>query len=109
MIHRHNRCVGFTLFKIGRKQVELWFCPKGEVIESHVHQKMDSKILFLWGKIDGTIGERTKRLDWRHVFRRFKIPSNVTHSAKVLGFCVFANIETWNVPNPSSAAIDFWA
>ena len=107
LVHRHNRCVGITLFKWGRKKLEVWFCPKDEEIEDHVHRHIDSVIVLLFGymrgKIDFTAG---------HVqpWRRYPVPHCTTHSALTLSFCVFANWETWTGDvDVTSASVDFTA
>lgn len=108
MIHRHNRCWGISLFRWGKYQIEFWFCPKGETIEDHSHDKIDSKIVFLGGQMDGHIAYKHKLFSWRDVFRRFTIPRGTVHGAKVTGLCaMFANVETWPDKTITSAASDF--
>lgn len=107
MIHRHNKCVGLTLFRFGKRQLEIWWCPKGEEIESHIHQNIDSTLIILGGEMDGWIGSRHGRTGWYDFLRRFHVPAGTPHRAKVTGsFCLFANYERWSC-KPSSAAIDF--
>lgn len=107
MIHRHNRCIGLILIRIGTRQLELWFCPRGEVIEPHSHPHIDSTLIILGGEMDGDINGRRGKTGWYDFLRRFKIPAGTVHSAVVTGrFCLFANYERW-VGKPTSAAIDF--
>ncbi len=107
MIERHNRCVGIKLFRYRKHQLELWVCPRSEIV-SHSHQNIDSNLIFLWGSIYGTIGERSGFVDWRDSLRRFPIAAGVKHSATILSrFCLFLNWETWNTPKVTSAATDF--
>lgn len=105
MIHRHNRCLGLTLFRWGRRQVEIWFCPKGEIIERHSHAKIDSRIILMCGRMFGDIGTRYGH---PRKFKSYLIPAGTGHGAKVERRCIFLNIETWK-PRASvtSAAIDF--
>lgn len=108
MIERHNGCVGLKLFRLGKRQLELWFCPRHEIIESHSHKHIDSTLIFLWGRILGTIGNKTGIVSYRDTFRRFPIPAGVKHSAIVQStFCLFLNWEKWKTGNVTSAAIDF--
>lgn len=108
-MHRHNGCIGFTLFRFGKKQAELWYCPKGEIIEPHVHHHIHSTLIMLGGEMEGWIGERHGKTGWYDFLRRFHIPAGTIHSAKVAGrFCLFANYEVWT-GKPSSAAKDFTA
>lgn len=108
LIHRHNRCRGITLFRFGQRLVELWYCPKGEIIEPHSHEHFNSTLIMLGGEIEGTIGFRTGRTGWYDFGRRFFIPAGTCHQAKVVGnFCVFLNYERWWDVKPTSAAIDF--
>lgn len=106
-IHRHNRCIGVTVFRFGKTQLELWFCPGGEQIEPHFHQDIDSTLIMLGGELEGNINGRVGRTGWYDFLRRFHIPAGTVHSAKVTGwFCLFANLERWS-GQPSSAAVDF--
>ncbi len=113
MIHRHNGCIAITLFRFGRRQLELVYCPAGEVIEPHVHQHVDSTLVMLGGEIEGGIifspfgGWKIGRTGWYDFGRRFDIPAGVYHYAKVTGrFCLFLNYEKWD-SKPTSAAVDF--
>jgi hypothetical protein len=108
MIHRHNRCVGLTLFRFGCHQIELWLCPRLERIEPHSHPHIDCRLIVLFGRMLGTIGKKSGLVDWRKWFRVFNVAPGVSHSAHILSFTAFLNIETWTV-NPTSAAIDFQA
>ena len=110
MIRRHNRCLGIRIWKWGRFQCELWFAPKGEFIEPHVHEHINSKIIFLAGEMLGSIGERAGLLKWpKDIGRAFHVPAGMTHSALVGSFCVFANAERWTNDEVTSAAADFTA
>lgn len=109
LVHRHGRCVGITLFRWGRHKLELWFCKEGEVIESHVHENIHSKIVVLLGGMSGHIGSKYGN---PKKFRVFSVPAGVRHGAVIRsqGMCVFANFETWKEGVPmTSAADDFSA
>lgn len=108
MIEKHNRCIGVKLFRFRQWQLEMWFCPRKEVIEPHSHRNIDSTLIFLWGRITGTIGDKTGPVSYRDIFRRFPIPAGVTHTATVHSpFCVFLNWERWKTSDVTSAALDF--
>lgn len=84
-------------------QIEFWFCPRGTIVPPHVHQHIDSFIVYLLGKMKVTV-ENTTRIVHGPVRRRQStgkwiwatryIPAGVRHCAEVLGsFALFANIE----------------
>lgn len=105
MIRRHGNAIGFRLFRRKFTQLELWIAW-GD-IEPHIHQHIDSTIIFLFGSMVGRIQERVGILTWRDIFRRFHVPAGVVHEAKT-GFVVFANLERWT-SDVTSAAEDFTA
>jgi hypothetical protein len=110
LINRHNGCIAITLFKFGNKQLELVYCPKGEVIEPHVHEHIDGTMIMLGGEAFGTIGDQSGFTGWYDIGRRFKVPRNCSHHATVTGrFFLFLNYEKWTGQTPTSAAIDFKA
>lgn len=107
MIHRHNRCVGITVFKFGKRQIELWFVPRLEKIEPHFHKHCDSVIIPILGSMVGCIGNKSGKTGWWDLGRRFHIPAYVFHSATTAkSFCLFLNFEKWDT-QPTSASIDF--
>lgn len=106
MIERFGRIVGLKLFRFRNRQVELWFCPKGERIPLHFHEAIDSHLVFLFGRMFWTSDGRSKELSWRNFLFNWIIPANVAHGAVVTGLCgVFMNIEKWTA-EPTSAAKD---
>lgn len=103
MISRFQKCIGLTLWRWNRFQVELWFCPKGERIPDHCHSNIDSTIVHLFGSCFGHINN-----DFRTILglpKSWNIPAGVVHGAVVGGCWVFLNVERWN-GNPTSAAKD---
>lgn len=111
IFRRHNRVRGVRIWKWGTFQIEVWFCPKEEFIEPHVHQRIDSTLVLLAGEMLGTIRDKT---GWVRCpedrFRKFHVPAGTVHSAKIGRFCVFANIERWGwTGDVTSAADDFTA
>ena len=109
MIQRKHGCSGIRIFRIGRRQIELWFCPRGMVIPDHVHENIDVTLVILGGKMDGKIGDRSGRVGWSDMFRRFVVMANTVHSARIVGpFCLFASCEKWkDGVEVTSAATDF--
>ncbi len=77
------------------------------MIESHIHQKIDSVIRILWGSMRGQIGDKrgvvTDLHDW---LRAFHIPAGVVHSAYICEFTVFMNWERWTGDLPVKSAVD---
>lgn len=104
MFHRHDSNIGVTLFRWNKLQVELWLCL-GDV-RPHVHENIESTIIWLGGRMLGTIGDRTKQLTWKQAGHRYPVTAGTVHSAKVQTFGLFANIERWK-SQPTSACIDF--
>lgn len=107
MITRFNRCLGFRLLRVLRWQVELWWCPAGEVIPTHVHSQFDGRLVFLGGSMRWAMDGRARNLSWSDVGRSWRVPAGVRHGAEVTGwFGLFLNIEAWS-GQPTSAAVDF--
>jgi len=104
-MRRHNRCRGLRIWKWNSFQIEVWFCPKGEVIEPHVHNRIDSKIVLLFGYM---IGRIAGRLGHAKLFKAYPIPAGMVHTAEISRFSIFANFERWR-GEPTSAAEDFTA
>ncbi len=105
--YKHG-CRGVRIIRIGRRQLEFWFCPRGAVIPSHVHDQQDIRLIVLGGRMAGTIGGRSGPIGWRDFLRRFDIPAGTPHAAIVTGaFCLFASWETWLAGEVTSAATDF--
>lgn len=106
MIERFGKIIGIRLFRFKNKQVEIWFCPKGEVIPLHIHKAIDSHLVFILGRMKWRSAGRVKELTYRNFLFNWLIPANVDHGAVVTGlFGIFMNIETWT-DTPTSAAKD---
>lgn len=103
MIERFGKATGLRVPLSKHWQVELWFCRRGTVVPPHVHEKIDSFIIYLFGRMRVTVGhttrevfgpvrrrESTGRLIWATRF----IPKMTRHCAEVIGsFALFLNIE----------------
>lgn len=99
------------MFRWGRRKLELWFIPAVHFIPPHVHQHIDSTLIFIAGSMLGEIAGRRGLVGGRRDFlRRFKIPAGTVHSARTHSFTLFANWERWKDGVPmTSAATDFTA
>jgi hypothetical protein len=89
-----------------RWQLEVWFCPAGELIPAHSHSQFDSRIIHILGTMRWMMGGKSKHVTSYHCGWSKPVPAGVQHSAIALSFSVFANLERWS-GNPTSAAIDF--
>lgn len=107
MISRFQRCIGLRLLRLGRWQVELWWCPRREVIPEHTHLQFDGMLVFLGGRMRWSMAGRERSVGWRDLLRAWRVPAGIPHAARVTGrFGLFLNIEHWS-GDPTSAAIDF--
>lgn len=52
LMMRYGPCRGITLFKLGRRKIELWIIPRGYTIPEHSHNNEDIELMLLAG--DGT-------------------------------------------------------
>jgi hypothetical protein len=106
VITRFQRCVGIKFFRLWRWQLEVWFCPRGEVIPLHSHQQCDSRITHWWGNVEWMLGDRRRTLGSQNVGWTRHVPAGHVHGAKCHTFSVFSNLEIWT-GQPTSAAVDF--
>ncbi len=109
-------CTGLRLPLPGPWQAELWWCPKGSVIPEHTHAAFDSRLVFLGGDMEWSLGNwgrgfygagvacRKKRLTWRNLFKTIRVGRFQPHGARTLGrFGLFLNLERWTGPKTSAA------
>lgn len=101
-------CHGLTIPLPGNWQVEFWFCPRGTYIPSHVHPHIQSRLIFLGGRMLWQRSAEHREFNWRHIGRSFLVGPTVEHGAVTTGaFGFFANLERWIGSHPkTSAAID---
>lgn len=116
MIERFGNAIGLRVPFFGGRQIELWYCPRGTKIPPHIHEKIDSFIIYLVGRMRVTVEHTTR--DVCGPFRRREstgkliwavkyIPAGVRHCAEVLGsFAVFINVEKCHGTR-TSASHDF--
>lgn len=88
-----------------RWQLEVWLCPKGQVIPMHVHRRCDSRITHWIGNVEWMLGGRRKTLTTRDAMTTKSVPAGFVHGAKSHTFAIFSNFETWT-GRPTSAAED---
>ena len=107
LVNRKFGCFGVKLFKLGRIQAELWFCPSSSYIQPHKHPNIDSIFIHLLGKAEIQRDYQAKKLPWFTWFEHHRIASNQIHSAIVPrgSIFIFLNIEKWSC-EPSSASKD---
>ena len=115
-IERFGRARGLRIRLWKGRQVEVWFCPKGTVVPEHVHERVDSTIIYLAGTMKvsvegksrtvfGPLRKRESNGRWVPAWRY--IPAGQRHSAEVLGgFALFLNFERCH-GNRESASKDF--
>ena len=69
-IHRKFGCTGLAIALPGPWQLEVWFCPPGTVIPMHVHDRIQSFLVFLGGRMiwwkDNLAG---RQFTWRDIGR----------------------------------------
>lgn len=117
MIERFKRCVGLRIPLWKSRQIELWFCPKAEIVPPHFHHTIESFIISLWGRQRWTVGDKTR--DVLGPIRRrnsngsltlaaYRIGCGVRHAVEALSFSIFLNIEQCRGPKVS-ASRDFVA
>lgn len=101
---RLNNCRGIRVLRIGRYQLELWWCPAGEAIPWHSHNHCDSRIVHLFGRMLWMMPGK------RRVITRFgwsrNVPIGTPHAAMALRATLFLNFERWYT-KPTSAVEDF--
>lgn len=116
IINRYGPCVGVTLFRFRRLNIELWYCPANYTIVEHKHPSMDIELVLLFGWT--TFMRRERKSDVQqcaaakfpfHACKKYTVPAGWFHSfstGKVP--LVFINVEKWK-PNIkiTSAAEDF--
>lgn len=108
MFIRFQRCVGVMVWRWKRTQVEVWFCPRGELVPPHSHRGFDSLIVHLAGRMVFWAEGRGRVLNWGDVGWSKLIPAGAEHGLIVRGpFGVFVNFETWKHDGPTSAVDDF--
>lgn len=119
IFYKHGPCKGMTLFRWGRFNIEIWFCPPRFQIEEHRHPSQDIELMFLYG--DAFISRRHKDDPYGHyqMYGTVKFPYDTFKHFTVLAehfhyftvnekWFVFLNISKWRKGHkPTSASVDF--
>lgn len=116
IFNKHEGCRGITLFKLGARRVELWFCPAGYAIEEHSHPKEDIELMYLFG--DTLFFRRNlakpekvewERMTWKRFGAKFSVRYFHSHWFTVGRLpLVFLNFQKFREGfKPESAAKDF--
>lgn len=122
LFNRHEKCVGLTLWRFGRRNVEIWYCPRGYEIKPHSHPNERIELMYIFGKTtffrrkpDYNFAgywlpqEESFKPKWYHIFRCFTVDYGQIHWFKVSNLpLIFINFSKfWQGYKPTSAAIDF--
>jgi oxalate decarboxylase/phosphoglucose isomerase-like protein (cupin superfamily) len=119
MIERFGKAMGLRIPLGKNRQVELWYCPKGTRVPPHIHEHIDSFIVYLFGRMRVTVEHTTREVcgpvrrresTGRLVWATRYIPKGVRHCAEVVGKrAIFLNFERCHLGRNVSAAKDFVA
>lgn len=113
LFNRHGPCIGLTLFRFARWNIELWYCPKKYEIELHSHPNEHIELMYLFGKTtfyrDKGISTECFKPKWYHIFRTFSVKPGQLHSFSVSNCpLIFINISKFlQGHKPMSASVDF--
>lgn len=120
--NRKDRCIGLTLFRFGRRKLELWFVPANYACVEHTHKDSDGEFFVVYGR-----GRDIWRKTWphwlsgamcqievynitnRHYFKTYTVRANTPHGFSVGStLMVFLCWETYRKGVPvTSPAVDF--
>jgi hypothetical protein len=125
LFNRHESCIGLTLFRLWRWNVELWYCPKGYRIKPHSHPNEHIELMFIYGRttfyriikwtthtVFGDVyGDHVQHYKpkWYHVGRTFSVKPGIVHYFEVSDRpLIFINFATFTKGHkPTSASVDF--
>jgi hypothetical protein len=62
MIERFGKAMGLRIPLGKNRQVELWYCPKGTKVPPHIHEHIDSFIVYLFGRMRVTVEHTTREV-----------------------------------------------
>ena len=84
MFHKKDSCRGITLFRFGRRKLELWFVPADYACVEHTHKDSDGEFFVVYGKgrdIWRRIGAESQCYDItnRNYFKWLTVRANVVH------------------------------
>jgi hypothetical protein len=112
LINHFKTAWGITLWRWGKFQIELWYCPTDCVIEPHTHDKQDIKLTFLFGRKvfhRQYKNQPIESIDTKHVKfgHTFNIPAGTLHWFDKLDKPLIFFSREWWTEKPTSAAIDY--
>ncbi len=99
MFHKKDSCWGVTLFRWGRRKLELWFVPRDYACVEHVHHDSDGEFFVVFGKgreiyrkvetepasywpynsYPATISKQEYNISSRKYFRTYTVRANTPH------------------------------
>lgn len=114
IFNKHEGCIGLTLFRAFRFNIEIWFCPKGYSIKPHSHPEEHIELMYIYGR---TVFHRISDAgikqffepEWYHIFNTFTVARGTIHWFEVSDRpLIFINIAKFKKGHkPKSAAKDF--
>jgi hypothetical protein len=116
VINRYGPCVGITLFRWNRLNIELWYCPSNYDIVEHSHPSCHIELMFLYGNTEfhrratksGHIESASAKFP-KNFGKKYTVPAGFYHRFNTgKSPLVFLNIERWlSGVKITSAATDF--
>lgn len=125
LFNRYEKCIGLTLLRFWKWNVELWYCPSGYRIKPHSHPNEHIELMYVFGRTTfyrvinwttptafGPFSGETQQSytpKWYHFGRRFTVRPGIVHWFEVSNKpLIFINFATFiNGHRPTSASIDF--
>lgn len=86
LVQRVGPCWGVTLFRWGRRKLELWLAPADYAVAEHTHEDSDSEITILYAKprrIYRRVGDRVDEYvasSRKYFGRWFSVRAGVPHA-----------------------------
>jgi hypothetical protein len=103
-----------TLFKWGKRLIEIWFVPRNYEIPRHSHPSEDIELMFIFGDaifcrmVDSEKFIHSKHVTLKNIFSTFTVKAGTIHwfhSRHKLPL-IFINFSKWST-TPTSASVDF--
>ena len=110
-INKFRASKGLVIFKFRNILIEIWWTPKGAMIDSHYHENVDSFIIHIWGHcffnkvVDGL--NNVQEISNFSYFKHFSILAGTIHSVLVGNRgLLFLNIEKWKLQLVGQSLVD---
>jgi hypothetical protein len=114
LFNRYESCVGLTLFRLFKYNIEIWYCPKEYEIVPHSHPEEDIELMYIFGKTtffrQCYSGAPILSVIPRMPFKCHSVPAGYIHWFKVSKTfpLIFINIAKFRRGfKPKSASVDF--